>query len=258
VIGDRVTLDVGVDAWTIESVAPRATALVRRGRGGRSAKVLAANLDHVFVVVSLADPPPTTELIDRLLVLVESSGIHPRVVLNKLDLPGASEVASAMTSLYTSIGYRVLVGSAASGAGLEHLRAELCRGASALIGPSGVGKSSLINALDPELGLRIGTLSSKTRTGKHTTVSSRLIELACGGCVADTPGFGDVGLWDVARDDLPSCFPEFAHADPCRFRGCAHLQEPGCGVRAAVARGRLREERYRSYCKLYAEAVADR
>jgi ribosome biogenesis GTPase len=145
--------------------------------------------------------------------------------------------------------------SAKSGEGLESLRAELCRGTSALIGPSGVGKSSLLNALDPGLALRTGTLSGKSGTGKHTTVSSRLIELACGGFVADTPGFSDVALWGIAPAELAGCFPEFARAEPCRFRGCAHAQEPGCGVREALEDGRIHAARYRSYLKLYGEAL---
>jgi ribosome biogenesis GTPase len=254
VIGDRITLAEVGDAWMIESVEPRASVLVRRGRGGRSQKVLAANLDTVFAVVSLAEPAATSELIDRLLVLVESSGMHAVLVANKLDVDSRDRAAE-LSEWYGDIGYRVLAVSAKSGEGLEALRTELCRGTSAMIGPSGVGKSSLLNALDPALGLRTGLLSAKTGTGKHTTVSSRLIELTCGGLVADTPGFGDVGLWGVAAEDLAACFPELADVDPCRFRGCAHIQEPDCGVRAAVDDGRVRESRYRSYLKLHAEAV---
>jgi ribosome biogenesis GTPase len=229
---------------------------VRRARGGASPKVLAANLDHVFTVVSLLNPPATHELIDRLLVLVESSGMRPILVLNKLDIEGARENATSLSGLYESIGYRVLPVSAKSAEGLEPLREELCRGTSALIGPSGVGKSSLLNALDPDLTLRTREVSAKSGTGRHTTVSSRLIELGCGGFVADTPGFGDVTLWSVAVEEIADCFPEFARAEPCRFRGCAHLQEPDCGVREAVEAGRIHETRYRSYRKLREEAVA--
>lgn len=256
VIGDRVAVEEVGAVWVIESAEPRATALVRRARGGRAPKVLAANLDAVFVVVALGEPPATTELIDRLLVLVEASGMHPTLVMNKIDLPGAHEVAAGLAGGYERIGYQVLTVSVRSREGLERLRDELCRGTSALIGPSGVGKSSLLNALDPGLALRTGELSGKSGTGRHTTSSSRLIELVCGGLVADTPGFGDVGLWEVAAGDLASCFPEMALADACRFRGCAHLEEPDCGVRAAVDAGQILESRYRSYRKLYGEAQA--
>lgn len=254
VIGDRIELDQVGDAWMIESVAPRTNVLIRRGRGGRSQKVLAANLDTVFAVVSLAEPVATSELIDRLLVLVESSGMHAVLVANKLDIDSRDR-AAALSESYGDIGYRVLPVSARTGEGLEALREELCRGTSAMIGPSGVGKSSLLNALDPGLALRTGELSVKTGTGMHTTVSSRLVPLGCGGWVADTPGFGDVALWGVAAAELAGCFPEFAETDACRFRGCTHDHEPDCGVIAAVGDGRIRESRYRSYLKLYAEAV---
>ena len=255
-IGDRVTVADASDTWVIETVADRSTELVRRGRGGRAAKVLAANLDRVFVVVSVLEPPANVDLIDRLLALVESGGMHPELVLNKLDLEGAHSAAAELAGLYGDLGYETLSVSAQSGEGLEALGEELCGGMSALIGPSGVGKSSLLNALDPSLGLRTGELSGKGGRGRHTTVSSRLIGLACGGFVADTPGFSDVSLWGVAPEELARCFPEFrAEASLCRFRSCTHVQEPDCGVREAVAEGRVPRSRYESYLKLRAEAV---
>jgi ribosome biogenesis GTPase / thiamine phosphate phosphatase len=256
VIGDRVSVLQGSEsAWTVESVEPRATELLRRGRGGRAPKVLAANLDRAFAVVALVDPPATTELVDRLLVMIESSGMHPVLVLNKVDLERVPAVAEELAPLYESVGYRTFVVSARSGKGLEPLRAMLCQGASALIGPSGVGKSSILNAVDPDLDLRTGELSGRTSTGRHTTVSSRLIRLECGGVVADTPGFGEVGLWGVEPGEVAGCFPEMAApAEQCRFRSCTHLHEPSCGVREALEEGRIPQSRYRSYRKLRAEA----
>ena len=257
VIGDRVDLLSTGDAWTIEAVGERASTLVRRGRGGREPKVLAANLDRVFAVVSLAEPAPSCELIDRLLALVESSGMHAILVLNKLDLPGAAEAAEGLRALYEPIGYRVLATSARTSGGLDAMRSEACVGSSAFIGPSGVGKSSLLNALDPRLELETGALSRKTGTGRHTTVGSRLIPLECGGLVADTPGFGDVGLWAIEPRDVGACFPELGSpADRCRFRGCTHLHEPGCGVREALQRGEIPRSRYESYRMLREEAEA--
>ena len=257
VIGDRVTVAEGSEAaWTIESVEPRASELVRRGKGGRAPKVLAANLDRVFAVFALVDPPATPELIDRLLVMIEASGVHPLLVLNKIDLDGAVATARTLADLYGRIGYQTFAVSARSGEGLEVLRGILCEGTSALIGPSGVGKSSLLNALDPSLALRTGELSGKTGTGRHTTVSSRLIGLDCGGTVADTPGFSEVALWGVAPGEVAACFPELAEpAEQCRFRSCTHVHEPDCGVREALEEGRIDESRYRSYAKLRAEAV---
>lgn len=257
VIGDRVRISRSDDVWTIDSVDERSTQLVRRGRTAHAPKVLAANLDRVFVVVSLEGPPASTELVDRLLVLVESSGMHPILVLNKVDLDGAQQRLATFRPLYEGIGYQVLPASVKSGVGLETLGAALSEGVSALIGPSGVGKSSLLNALDPELDLRTGELSGKTGTGRHTTVGSRLIELSTGGLVADTPGFGDVGLWAVPAHDLAAHFPEFdAHVDACRFRVCSHLHEPDCGVREAVMAGEVVASRYASYERLRGEATA--
>ena len=256
VIGDRVSAFPGSEgAWTIESVEPRSSELVRRGRGGRAPKVLAANLDRVFAVVALVEPSATSELIDRLLVMIEASGVHPLLVLNKVDLPGAPEAAAELTELYRPLGYRVLALSARSGEGLGALRELVCRGTSALIGPSGAGKSSILNALDPTLALRTGDLSAKTATGRHTTVSSRLLGLDCGGAVADTPGFSEVALWGVEPGEVAACFPELAEpSEGCRFRRCTHLHEPGCGVRAAIGEGRIPASRFRSYAKLRAEA----
>jgi ribosome biogenesis GTPase len=255
VIGDRVAVAEAQGAWTIEAVEPRRSQLVRMGRGGRVPKVLAANLDRVFAVLALMDPPASRELIDRLLVMIEAGGMHPLLALNKVDLPGARDVARELASLYESLGYRTFVVSAVSREGLEALRAETRIGTSALVGPSGVGKSSLLNALDPGLALRTGELSAKTGRGRHTTVSSRLMALANGGYVADTPGFGDVTLWGVAPEEVARCFPEFAApAAACRFRTCTHRHEPDCGVLAALGEGRIATSRYRSYVKIRAEA----
>lgn len=256
VIGDRVRVEEGTSAWTIEEVADRDTELVRRGRG-RSAKILAANLDRVFVIVALRDPTATPQLIDRLLVLVEASGMHPVLVLNKVDLEETHDLARSYLDLYERVGYSVLVTSAESKDGLADLHDEMCSGSSAFIGPSGVGKSSLLNAIDPALGLRTGELSRKTGTGRHTTVGSRMIPLACGGLVADTPGFGDVGLWAVQPGDVGLGFPEILAREPeCRFRGCAHLAEPDCAVRTAVEEGEIADSRYESYRVLREEAAS--
>lgn len=252
VVGDRVTVSGSGEAWTIDSVETRETELVRRGRGARSPKILAANLDRVFVVIALRSPTATAHLIDRMLVLVESSGMHPGLVLNKADLDGAVDVFSQM---YEDIGYSVFVTSAVTGLGVGALNDEMCSGSSAFIGPSGVGKSSLLNTIDPDLALRTGALAKKTGTGRHTTVRSRLIGLTCGGYVADTPGIGDVGLWAVPPHAVAGCFPEFAaYVGACQFRGCTHIHEPTCGVRAALESGRIYESRHASYVRLRTEA----
>ena len=255
VIGDVVTLGMSGDAWTIESVDDRSTELVRRGQGGRAPKLLAANLDKAFMVIAAKNPDATVELIDRLLMLGEASGMHPVLIINKLDVPGAPEVSQRFAPMYRAVGYEVLSVSAETREGIELLRSHMCEGTSTLIGPSGVGKSSLLNAVDPELGLRIGELSRKTRTGRHTTVSSRIISLTCGGLVADTPGFGDVTLWGVTPEEVAGCFPEFAEpAEHCRFRGCTHTHEPDCGVKSSVEAGEIFDSRYKSYLTAREEA----
>jgi ribosome biogenesis GTPase / thiamine phosphate phosphatase len=255
VIGDRVGVATSGDSWTVEVVEPRVSALVRRGRGGRTGKILAANLDRVLAVVALRDPPANPELVDRLLALVEASGMRPVLVVNKVDLAGEPVELTKLADLYRSLGYHVLPVSAHSGEGVDELRAMLAEGSSALVGPSGVGKSSLLNALEPGLALKVGGLSRKTGTGRHTTVGSRLIRLESGGLVADTPGFSDVGLWGVAPEDVEACFPEIeAEAGGCRFRSCTHRTEPGCAVREAVEEGEMVASRYASYLTLRADA----
>lgn len=252
VIGDRVGVERHGDGWTIESVEPRTAELVRRGRGGRAPKIVAANLDRIFVTVALEAPRASTQLIDRLLVLVEASGMHPTLILNKADLVDRE---TPFVELYESVGYEVIVASAQTGDGIDRIHRLACEGLSGFIGPSGAGKSSILNAIDPTLDLRTAGLSRKTGTGRHTTVGSRIIELNCGGLVADTPGFGDVGLWSVPPEEVAGCFPEFSRpAASCRFRGCTHRTEPGCGVREAVGKGEIPDPRYESYLTLYEEA----
>jgi ribosome biogenesis GTPase len=255
VIGDRVTVALSDDHWVVDSVGERSTVMMRRGVGGAKPRVVAANLDRVLVVISAGAPHASLELVDRLLAVVESSGLRPALVVNKVDLEGGPEVAASLTGIYGPIGYRVFCVSAHAKIGLDSLDEEMCLGTCALIGPSGAGKSSLLNALHPELDLRVGVLSRKTSRGRHTTVDSRLLPLACGGFVADTPGFGEVGLWGVAPEEVEACFSEIeALASQCRFRGCAHIEEPDCAVREAVESGKIAESRYRSYAKLRAES----
>jgi len=272
VIGDRVELTLLQDgSAAIEGVRPRRSQIVRRGPGGRRPKIVAANLDRLVAVMAVARPEPRRSLLDRLLVVGEANHLESVVVLNKVDLagdpaesamnPGRKEVAcngpvTGLAELYRGIGYLVLETSVVSGTGLDALARLLCEGSSALVGPSGAGKSSLLNAVEPGLGLRTGELSHRKERGRHTTVSARLIPLGCGGVVADTPGFSDVGVWGVDQREIEGCFPEFLpHREECQFRGCTHLHEPVCGVRAALARGEIDPGRFESYRSLVVEAA---
>ncbi len=258
VIGDRVRVElIDDEAHVIEEVFPRETAITRSRFGGRTIKVLVANADRLLVVVAAAQPKPRRDLIDRLLVVGESGGVTPVIIINKMDFDGAAEVAKGLEEVYLPLGYDVLRISALLSQGMDRLAEQLCHGIAALAGPSGVGKSSLVNALEPEHALRTGELSRKHGTGRHTTVSSSLIQLRCGGLVADTPGFSDVGVWGVPREELDGCFPELrALKASCRFRECSHLHEPDCAVRQALEEGAIDPGRFESYRILYEESAA--
>ena len=249
VIGDRVGV---AETWggghVIESVEPRRTYLARRAAGGRVAKVVAANLDRLVVVASVADPPATPGVIDRMLVMGESGDMDACVVLNKVDLAPGRAAAAELAELYRFAGYTVVATSAVTGEGMEAFGKLIRAGSSALAGPSGVGKSTLLNAVEPELELRTRDVGRRSRVGRHTTVSSRLIFLEGGGAVADTPGFSDVGLGDVSRAELDRCFADFRpFLGGCHFNDCTHVHEPVCAVRAAVEEGHIRRVRHDSY-----------
>jgi ribosome biogenesis GTPase len=257
VAGDRVEILRQEDgSYTIETVRPRAAELVRcaPGRGAKRAKVIVANVDQVVVVFAAAHPPPNTRMLDRFLVLIESNQIPALIVVNKIELVAESELESTF-SPYPDAGYEVLRTSVKTGAGIDQLRDRLKDRESVLTGPSGVGKSSLLNTLQPGLDLRIGEVSGTVDKGRHTTVSARLIRLHFGGWVADTPGLRELGLWEVDTERLQDYFPEFrARSHECRFASrCTHTHEPACAVRLAVDAGSLSPARYQSYLAMRGE-----
>ncbi len=254
--GDLVDLDVHRDGTaSIARVQARRSVLARRAAGGeraRRARPVAANVDQVLIVAATRDPEPTPRMLDRLLVIAEANGLPAVIVANKIDLDRAG--LADLTRRYRAAGYPVIGTSARTGEGLPALR-ELLRGReTVLAGASGVGKSSLLNALDPDLGRRVGAISAKWRTGRHTTTAAELLPLGMGGYVVDTPGMREVGTWGLDADRLAPCFPEFRpYLDRCRFADCRHLAEPECAVRGAVERGAVDPDRLASYAKLYAE-----
>jgi len=257
VAGDLVELELHADGpATIERVHTRRSVLARRrptgGSGVRRAQPIAANVDQVVVVAAARDPEPNPRMLDRFLVIAEANGLPAAVVVNKVELD--REPAKALERRYARAGYQVLATSVKVPEGLPALR-DLLRGRETVFtGASGVGKSSLLNALEPGLKLRIGAISEKWRKGKHTTRAAELVPLAVGGYVVDTPGMREVGTWGIAPEELGACFPDFRpYLDSCRFDNCRHLAEPGCAVRQRAAAGDVEPDRLVSYERLYEE-----
>jgi len=212
---------------------------------------MVANLDQVLVVFACADPMPHLRMLDRFLVAAEHNEVEAAVVANKVDLVGMA-AAREIFSGYEAIGYPVLYASAREGIGVEGLADRLAGRISVVTGPSGVGKSTLLNAIQPGLRIETAEVSESLHKGKHTTTSAELHPLvAGGGAVADTPGLRELGLWQIPDEALAWCFPEMReHLGGCGFNDCRHLGEPRCAIRAAVASGGVSEARYESYRRL--------
>lgn len=257
-VGDWVELQGKKDHYVIAAVLPRQSVLARRAAGTRlKRQVLIANVDQVVVVFAAALPPPNLPMLDRFLVVAEANHLDARLVINKIELAEDQDELHAMVEPVRMAGYPVHFTSVKQNVGLEELHEALISKASVLTGPSGVGKSSMLNVLYPGLNLRVGQVSGAYGTGRHTTVGGYLIRLPDGASVADTAGLREVGVWMVPPEELPDCFPEFRpHLDQCRFSDCAHIAEPGCAIQAAVEAGQIHERRYESYVQLREEAEA--
>jgi ribosome biogenesis GTPase len=255
VIGDRVRVRLQRDAsGSIEEVLPRANELVRGSAGGgHFLAVIAANLDLLVVVHSLREPAFNAARLDRYLLMAEAAEVPPHICLNKLD-KSSPEEAAVIAAPYRAVGYPVAITCARTGDGVEGLRDAITGKLSALVGPSGVGKSSLLNQVQPGLRLRTAEVSEATNKGRHTTSTAELLALSDGGWVADTPGLRELAIREVEQDELGWLFPEFrVHLTGCRFSNCTHLEGKDCAVRAAVDSGEISASRYRSYRRVFEE-----
>jgi ribosome biogenesis GTPase len=233
----------------IERVEPRRGVLTRGSR--RREHVIVANVDQLVIVMSLVQPDLKPHLIDRYLALAEKGDLSPILCLNKADLTDPVEL-QPMVGAYSQLGIPTILTSARTGLGIDRLRELLADRATVFSGQSGVGKSSLLNAVQPDLALRVKEISENTQKGQHTTTNSTLIKLATGGWVVDTPGVRQLQMWDTAAADVWQYFRDFRpFAARCGFPDCSHTHEGNCAVRVAVAKKLIAERRYQSYLGLF-------
>lgn len=255
--GDEVYVEFEEEDAIVRGIAPRRTRLSRPEAGNPERpfeQVIAANVDVLLIVAAISHPPFRAGLIDRFLIAAQLGGVAPLLVLNKMDL---EEEEPAELEDYRALGVTVQKTSCMSGAGIEALREALRGKVCALCGHSGVGKSSLLNALQPELDLHTQSVTTSDR-GRHTTTAGRLYTLECGTRIIDTPGIRSLGLWGVSPEELSWFFPEIAEvAQVCKFRNCTHTHEPQCAVTAAVEAGTLSRYRYESYLRIRASLESD-
>jgi ribosome biogenesis GTPase len=252
-IGDWVQITIQEPGkGMIEDIEPRRNMLYRMAPTprGEYQQIIVANADLAVFVFSILQPEPKLRMLDRFLVIAEREGIESLIVVNKIDLTGKRQ-ARDMFQHYQKIGYTVLYTSVTKRRGLKKLESELVEKVSVFAGPSGAGKTSLLNTIQPGLGLAVKEVSEGTQKGKHTTVSRKLVSLSKGGYVADTPGLKALDLWDITPEEVDGYFREISKAlMHCRFSDCTHTHEPGCAVIEAVKEKEIHPERYRSYLRM--------
>lgn len=254
-VGDYVKLrQLDESTGMIEEILPRQSALSRKDAGSTSKKVIQqtmlANLDQVMLVFAVAQPEPHFGMLDRYLAICESAEVRPIICLNKVDLQHEQRVDAA-AALYSRLGYTVIWTSTKTGEGIETLRSLLREHTTLFSGPSGVGKSSMVNAIEPGMAIKTGLISDATGKGKHTTTGSQLYQLTGGGWLADSAGIRALAAWNIAPEDLAWCFVEFRpYLGECLYSDCQHIDEEGCAIRQAVEDEVIDEHRYISYVRI--------
>lgn len=255
-VGDYVKIrKLESSTGLIEEILPRQSELARRDAASSGQKLvqqtLLANLDQVVIVLATVQPEPHFGFLDRYLAICESVQLHPLICINKVDLQHHVSIEEE-AALYCRLGYRVIFTSTQTGEGLDQLRAVLKEHISLFTGPSGVGKSSLVNALEPAITLRTDMVSSATGKGRHTTTGSQLYPLSGGGWLADSAGIRALAAWNISLEDLAWCFVEFRpYLGECIYADCSHIDEEGCMVIQAGEDKIIDERRYRSYVRMY-------
>lgn len=246
-VGDNVIIDVINEeekTGNLVEILPRKNVLVRPA---------VANVDQALVIFAISRPKPNFNLLDRFLIMMERQNVPSVICFNKMDI-ASEEEEQKLRTIYENCGCQVLFTSAAQEEGMENVRSRLRGKTTTVAGPSGVGKSSIINLLAPDVGMETGEISQKIDRGKHTTRHSQLIMLEEGTYIMDTPGFSSLYLQDLEKEELKDFFAEFKEYEPyCRFQGCAHINEPECGVKAALEEGKISLSRYENYVELYNE-----
>ncbi|MBQ0025477.1 MAG: ribosome small subunit-dependent GTPase A [Bacteroidales bacterium] len=261
-VGDVIEYNLPADGGdgmaTISRILPRRNGIIRKSTNlSRESHIIAANIDKVFLITTMILPETKLEFVDRFLVCCEAYQVHPVILVNKTDLydePDLQAMLSHFIGIYRGAGYQVLEISVADGRGIDEVK-DMCKDSICLFsGASGVGKSSLLKALDPSLNPKIGDISTSHLQGKHTTTFYEMHPLSCGGFVIDTPGIRGFGLVDIEDEELSTYFPEMLKiTDNCRFKPCTHTHEPGCAVKQAVDDGLISPERYCSYLGMLQE-----
>ncbi len=255
-VGDYVSLEkTDTDQYIIVKVEPRKNYIIRKATNlSRTHHILAANIDQAVLLATLAYPETTTVFMDRFLVTAEAYRIPPIVVFNKMDLYDDEmlERANLLAFIYKSIGYQTLVVSVKSGKNLDKLEKLLFNKTTLISGHSGVGKSTLLNTLNPELSLKVEEISSHHKSCKHTTTFSEMHTIKNGGYIIDTPGIKAFGIIDIDKNELYHFFPEiFKYSENCKYHNCTHIQEPECAVIEALDEGLISVSRYNSYLNMF-------